>query len=118
MEVTDGVVPRSATEVTGEWLAEAIGADARFRGARWPDIEMTRIGEGFGLDGVLVRAQVPGSTTRSIIVKLSDWTANHDEPDFYLRIAPEMPIRLPECYGILRGGGRRLATSKQHLSRQ
>jgi hypothetical protein len=92
-------VPSSVGEVTGAWLAIALAEDSRFRGARWPDIETTQIGQGFGLDGTLLQVRVPGSFTPSLIVKLADWSTTHNEPHFYRLIAPEMPGRLPVCYG-------------------
>lgn len=97
--VDDGAVPSSAEEVNGTWLASVLGTDERFSGAHWTEMTSTQIGEGFGLDGMLLQVRVPGSATPSLVVKLAAWSGDQTEPHFYKTIAPHMPCRLPTCYG-------------------
>lgn len=91
-------VPTSAGDITAAWVSSTLGADERFDGARWAEIQPERIGEGFGLDGLLFRVHLPGSVTPSVIVKLAGWTAGFNEPSFYQHVAPHMPGRLVACY--------------------
>ena len=92
------MVPADETDLTGAWLRTLIGDDARFSGVRWTDVDFERIGEGFGLDGMLFRALLPGAATASVVVKTADWSTP-TEPYFYRHLAPQIPVRFAECFG-------------------
>ena len=73
-------------------------ANPRFDGADWAQAQPVRIGEGYGLDGTLLRVVLPAAATPSVVVKLCKRAFPDTEPHFYREIAPRMPVRLVECY--------------------
>jgi len=75
-----------------------LSPDARFDDVRWDAVTFDRIGIGFGLDALLLRAALPGSAMQSAVIKIAaDWPAP-SEPYFYDHLAPRIPVRFADCY--------------------
>lgn len=101
--------PTGSDELTGSWLATTLGSS----GARTPEVEVSRIGEGRGHMGSAFRIRVvgdePADLPRSVVVKLpatqeeARQTADRGglyerEVLFFQEIAPRIPMRVPGCH--------------------
>ncbi len=91
-------VPASIPEVDAAWLQRAFALDPRVQHTRWNEIELRRVGVGFGLDGELVQVTLPGSALGSAVVKLAQNENPGREVHFFNALAPRMPIRVPFCF--------------------
>ncbi len=99
--------PRGSEDLTGAWMAEALGLDDPAGRA-----EVTRIGAGRGHMGSAFRVRFPDGAARpamSFVVKLpAAEEAARDTADrgglyerevrFFTDVAPRSPLRVPRCY--------------------
>lgn len=111
-------LPANVTDITAEWLEEALSELPVLEGADVTDI--TEIGSGYGLAGSAARVglRTPGSqqtdgrvlqpmaTTSAaapqasaVVLKLAPRRSGAAELAFYRDVAPRMPCRVPRCFG-------------------
>jgi hypothetical protein len=91
-------VPGTPAELTPAWLTASLAGAPGFSGIRVTALSRQVIGEGFGLDGTVVRLGLetsPAPPPIPLVAKLARAKPGRIETDFYRRLAPLMPIRLP-----------------------
>jgi len=91
-------VPGTPAEITPAWLAAMLAEAPGFADLRVTGLTPVVIGEGFGLDGTVVRLGLktsPAPPPFPLVAKLARAKGGAIENDFYRRLAPLMPIRLP-----------------------
>jgi aminoglycoside/choline kinase family phosphotransferase len=92
-------IPADVTEITAEWLDEALSGLPALEGATVAGV--TEIGTGFGLAGSAARIELrsTGSHPSAAVLKLARRQSGAAELAFYRDVAPQMPCRVPHCYG-------------------
>lgn len=95
-------IPTSIDDVTADWMSEAIGRPVTA-------LDPTLIGVGVGVSSAVYRCRLTGDCPSQVVVKLPalDPAAVFTstvlrmyirEAAFFQRLAPESPIRVPECF--------------------
>ena len=108
--------PTHPTELTTQWLTEALEAAGVLHGAQVTGFTTTPVGEGIGMLGILVRVALsydrpaPGAPQTLIAKFPSDVPTNREvgvtyrlyerEVNFYTRVRPQIEgLAAPECFG-------------------
>ena len=109
------MIPRTAADITPQWLERVLSAHADFEGVRIASLEVEEIGAGVGYVGQTARLRLSaegqngkgGLVPQSLIVKMpfpDDQSKNrfqqqfYREVRFYSELAPDVRLRTPRCY--------------------
>lgn len=92
-------VPANVRETTPAWLEEALGELSGLEETTVASV--TEIGAGYGLAGSAARIELRshGRQPSAAVLKLARRTVGAAELTFYRDVAPQVPCRVPRCYG-------------------
>lgn len=92
-------IPASVEEITEAWLGEALSELPGLDGTAVAGV--TEIGSGYGLAGSMARIELRPRSAQpsSVVLKLARRPAGACELAFYRDVAPQVPCRVPRCYG-------------------
>lgn len=92
-------IPANVPEITPPWLDETLSELPALDGATVSGI--TEIGSGYGLAGGAARIELRSRNSQrpAVVLKLARRRTGAAEIAFYRDVAPQVPCRVPRCYG-------------------